>query len=112
MTDLFGAQIPVRDVREHPDIQAVARWVSRKGDEFTALGVTEKQQVAPLFMPGLGREELEDVLHKNRLVEQLCCYVREASIFWATASTPSAASEGELFVELIDQFVTYRLEPV
>lgn len=106
------AQLPVRDAREHPDIRAVARWVSRNGDAFTALGVTEKQQVGLLFMPGLKRDELEGLLLMSPLVEQLCSYVRETSTFWSAASTPSEVSEGELFFELIDQFVTYRLEPV
>lgn len=106
------AQLSVRDACEHPDIREIARWVSRNGNVFTGLGGTEKQQVAPLFMPGLRREELEDLLHKDSLVAELCCYMRQASTFWKAELKPVADSDGELFFELIDQLVTYRLEPV
>ena len=106
------AQLSVRDAREHPDIREIARWVSRNGNVFTGLGGTEKQQVAPLFMPGLRREELEDLLHKDSLVAELCCALSQASPFWKAELKPVADSDGELFFELIDQLVTYRLEPV
>lgn len=106
------AQLPVRDAREHPDIRVITRWVSSNRYAFTALEPAQKQQVAPLFMPGLGREELEGLLHTDSWVEQLCRHIRQTSTFWNAASTPVAASEGELFFELIDPFVTYRLEPV
>lgn len=106
------AQLTVRDAREHPDIRAVARWVSGHGQTFVALDPVQKQQIAQLFMPGLRRDELEDLRRASSLVGEVCHYIREVSTFWDTAATPTASSEGELFFELTDPSVTYRLEPV
>ncbi|MCV6291108.1 hypothetical protein OFL38_07475, partial [Pseudomonas aeruginosa] len=58
------------------------------------------------------RNPHEDLLHKDSLVAELCCYMRQASTFWKAELKPVADSDGELFFELIDQLVTYRLEPV
>lgn len=106
------AQLSVRDAREHPDIRAVARWVSGQGQAFVALDTAQKQMMAPLFMPGLGRDELDDLRHADGLVAEVCHYIREISTFWGASATPVASSEGELFFELTDPSVTYRLEPV
>ncbi|WP_435607961.1 hypothetical protein [Pseudomonas knackmussii] len=106
------AQLSVSDAREHPDIRAVARWVGSHGQALTALELVEKQRVAPLFMPGLGREELEHLRLAHSLVAEICHYVQEVSTFWSAAAKPVASSEGELFFELTDSSITYRLEPV
>lgn len=106
------AQLAVRDAREHPDIRTVSRWVSSHGQSLIELGPINKQQVAPLFMPGLVREEVERLRHSDSLVDEVCFHLREASTFWRTATPPTASAEGELFFELIDSTVTYQLEPV
>lgn len=106
------AQLTVRDAREHPDIRAVARWVSSHGQAFVALDPVQKQQVAPMFMPGLGRDELEGLRDADSLVAEVCHYISEVSTFWGAAATPVASSEGELFFELTDPSVSYRLELV
>lgn len=106
------AQLPVRDAREHPDIRAVARWVGSRGQSLIELDLTKKQQVAPLFMPGLVRDEVELLRHTDSLAAEACHYTREVSTFWTTATTPITSSEGELFFELIDSSITYWLEPV
>lgn len=106
------AQLSVRDAREHPDIRAVARWVSRQGQAFVALAPARKQRMAPLFMPGLGQDEVECLRDADSLVAEVCHYFKVASTFWGAETTSVASSEGELFFELTDPSVTYRLEPV
>ncbi len=106
------AQLTVRDAREHSDIKVVSRWVSGQGQAIVALGASQKQQLAQLFMPGLGRDELEGLRQADSLVVQVCDYISKASTFWGSAATPVASFEGELFFELADSSVTYRLEPV
>jgi hypothetical protein len=106
------AQLSVRDAREHPDIRAIARWVSRQGQAFVALDSARKHRMAPLFMPGLGQDEVECLRDADSLVAEVCHYFKMASTFWGAETTSVASSEGELFFELTDPSVTYRLEPV
>jgi len=106
------AQLTVRDAREHKDIKAVARWVSGHGQAIVALEAFQKQQMAQLFMPGLGRDELESLRRTDSLVGQVCDYISQASTFWNTAAKLVPSSEGELFFEIADPSFTYRLEPV
>ncbi len=106
------AQLPVRDAREHPDIRVVAKWVSGHGQALVALDPAQKQRMAPLFMPGLGRDEVEGLRDADSLVAEVCHCFKATSTFWGAATTPVASSEGELFFELTDPSVSYQLEPV
>ncbi len=106
------AQLTVRDAREHPDIRAVTRWVSAHRQVFTERDLAGKQQLAPLFMPGLMREELESLRQADSLVAEACQYFEEVSTFWEATMSPVVSSEGELFFELINSSGLYSLEPV
>lgn len=49
------AQLNVRDAREHPDIRLIGQCVRKHGRALSLLNLETKQLVAPLFMPGGGK---------------------------------------------------------
>lgn len=93
------AHLTVSDAREHPDIRLIGRWVSAHGQAFADLALAQKQLLAPLFMPGLCREELEILHHADSLIADICEYARQASTFWTSAQAEIGGSDGELFFE-------------
>lgn len=101
------AHLAVRDAREHPDIRLIGRWVSAHGEALTGLELAQKQQLAPLFMPGLRREELEILHQADSVVANLCEHVQQTSTFWPSAQAEIGSSEGELFFELQEHAVYY-----
>lgn len=105
------AHLTVSDAREHPDIRLIGRWVSAHGQAFADLALAQKQLLAPLFMPGLCREELEILHHADSLIADICEYARQASTFWTSAQAEIGGSDGELFFEL-QESATYCLEPL
>jgi len=106
------AQLQVTDARYHSDVRLISKWVSQHGQELTELPLAQKQEIAPLFMPGLHRHELTELWSNHALVAALCVYVRQRSSFWSSASNALQSSDGELFFELVGDNGFYRLEAV
>lgn len=106
------AQLQVTDARYHSDIRLISKWISQHGPELAELSLEQKQKLAPLFMPGLHRSELTELLNTHTLVAALCAYARQHSSFWSSASNTPQSSDGELFFELVGDADTYRLEAI
>ncbi len=110
--DIRIAQLLVRDAREHSDIRLISRWVGRHAQAIAQLELEKKQQLAPLFMPGLRADELEKLIFLDELVAEFCKYSSRCSTFWSEAASHSSSDEGELFFELISAEAFYYLEPM
>lgn len=106
------AQLEVVDARHHADIRLITQWLSRHSKELTEISVNQKRDIALLFLPGLKRDELENLRLESGVVHELCELARTHATFWAAASSVPRKGEGELFFELIDKSASYRLEPI
>ena len=83
------AQLQVTDARYHSDVRLISKWVRQ---ELTELPLAQKQEIAPLFMPGLHRHELTELWSNHALVAALCVYVRQRSSFWSERFTAGGAA--------------------
>jgi len=106
------AHLQVKDAREHSDIRLISQWVSKYGHALAELPMAAKHKLAPLFMPGLRRNELTDLWKADALVAELFTYVTQHSTFWSSASAVAQPTDGELFFELLGATDTYRLEAI
>lgn len=106
------AQLKVVDARHHADIRRITQWLSSHSKELTEISITQKRDLALLFLPGLKGDELEQLCSKRGLVHELCQMVLTTTTFWADASSEPRTGEGELFFELIGESASYRLEPI
>jgi hypothetical protein len=106
------AQLEVVDARHHADIRLITQWLSRHGKELTEIPVTQKRDIALLFLPGLKRDELENLRLESGVVHNLCEMARTHATFWTDASSVPRKGEGELFFELTEDDASYSLEPI
>ncbi|WP_247257740.1 hypothetical protein [Pseudomonas moorei] len=106
------AQLEVVDARHHADIRLITQWFSRHSKKLTEIPITQKRDIALLFLPGLKRDELETLRLESAVVHELCEVVQTHSTFWTDASSVPRKGEGELFFELIEEGAGYHLEPI
>jgi len=106
------AQLQVVDAKVHPDIKLVSGIVSRIGNQLAKINMQEKICVAPFFMPGLSKIEMEEITSVNALIYDIFMQIKEKSTFWLNASPIPNSSNGELFFELIGNSASYRLVAV
>ncbi len=102
-------QLPVKDAKLHQDVLVLQQFVNRKLGSWSALALAHKNELAPLFLPGVTRAELLEVMESSELLAEI---VREAAnrvTFWWPAGV--VKETGELFFE-IDEDNAYTLEPV
>jgi hypothetical protein len=101
-------QLSVADARYHPDVKKLQNAVHDKLAGKTPLRFDGKLALAPLFLPGMTRDELQVAMAGNAelrfLVEELAACVT----LWG--DTPDTAA-GELFFE-IGEDNAYTLHPV
>jgi hypothetical protein len=102
-------QLSVEDAKFHPDVLVLQQFVNRKLGSESAASLDRKLELAPLFLPGVTREELLEAMRGSaRLAE----FVQEAAAlvtFWWPQGT--VKETGELFFE-IDEDNVYVLEPI
>ena len=98
-------QLSVADARYHPDVKTLQKVAHDKLGGESPLSFNDKLALAPLFLPGITRNELMAAMEQNGqlhyLVEEL------ASLVTLWSDTPNSAV-GELFFE-IDEDNSYTL---
>lgn len=106
------AHIPIKDARYHQDISKIMRHViSSLGKDFSNMPIQEKSQHAPLFMPGVSKEELEDYFQRSSEGIQLANELKTLSTFWQEVANTPQHHDGELFFEVSDD-VVYSLKEI
>lgn len=101
-------QLSTPDARDHRDLKALQKLVHATWKDWGMRTMTAKLALAPLFLPGTTRAELEEAMAADPAVRILI----EAAVTAVTVWTdlPNAA-EGEIIFEL-GQGDSYTLEPV
>ena len=110
------AQISQKDARFHPDIKKLTSVVLG----FCGMGwadepASKRIGIAPLFIPAVSKEEIDELFSVIVNGENLAEIIRSTSIFWQDAKllTPNseklAYPDGEIFFEAFDG---YRLSQV
>lgn len=101
-------QLSVRDARYHDDLKTLQKLVHPAWKDWGTRTMTAKLVLAPLFLPGTTRAELEEAMAADPAVRTLI----EAAVAAVTVWTdPPNAEEGEIIFEL-GQGDSYTLEPV
>lgn len=103
-------QLPVKDAKEHEDIGVLQKAVNRKLRDWNNEGIVSKLALAPLFLPGISKKELQAAMRENALLREVVEDAITRVTFWS-ADQATVASTGELFFELVDGN-TATLHPV
>lgn len=94
-------QLSVTDARHHPDIKALQRVVhTTLGVDFASLPLPEKLVMAPLFLPGVSAEELDQAAVPGSPLRKVLDEAARVSTFWTGGDVLDPTSKGELFFEL------------
>jgi hypothetical protein len=101
-------QLSVADARYHPDVRALQRAAHARLAELAPAGLAGKLALAPLFVPGMTREELATAMAGNAVLRDLVAGLAALVTLWQDAPNTDA---GELFFE-IDEDNAYTLSPV
>ena len=98
------AHIQKKDAKEHEDIDHLRNAVfSAISGGFADLTLSEKMAYAPLFLPGVSKEEMSAAFAASPALQALEPVIRANSTFWQEASsTPQPHNSGELFFEMLD----------
>jgi hypothetical protein len=101
-------QLTVSDARYHPDIRRLQRIVNEQLRDWGAGGIGIKMALAPLFLPGIAKDELAAAMAGEPLLEKIVREAAAAVTLWSPA--PSTVSpDGELFFEIAeDNFYTLQ----
>lgn len=91
-------QIGVEDARDHPDVKAVLDAILRtlRLDDWAAAPLPHKLALAPLFLPGVTRDELATAVACDAL---LASVVRAAAGKVTIWTAPPCLARGEIFFE-------------
>lgn len=104
-------QIEVEDARYHRDVEAVQREILRRlrvGD-WAQAPLEHKLALAPLFLPGVTRAELQQALRRHALLAEVVDSAAAQVTLWTPPAAPNA--QGEIFFEL-DEGQGYVLHPL
>jgi hypothetical protein len=101
-------QLSVADARYHPDVKILQKAVHDKLAGPVAVGFEDKLALAPLFVPGMTRAELQAAMDGNAGLRGLVMELAALVALWK--DTPDSAL-GELFFE-IDEDNAYTLHPL
>lgn len=101
-------QLSVADARYHPDVKKLQKAVHDKLAGPVTVGLEEKLALAPLFVPGMTRDELQTAMEGNAGLRALVMELAVLVTLWK--DTPNLA-EGELFFEIYENNA-YHLYPV
>lgn len=105
-------QLSVPDAREHPDVVAFQKLLQKcLGRNFAGRTLLEKMELAPLLLPGVTAEELEEAATHSEILRDILAQTKQVSTFWQRAGQIDIASTGELFFELDDDN-SYTLHPL
>ena len=110
------AQAPQSDAKFHPDVKQLPKEILRfLGAEWTSMPARNRLDIAPLFLPAVSQEEVEETMLGIKGGNELREIIRTKCTFWqdakllTTVDSHSGHSEGEIFFEALDG---YHLSPV
>ncbi|WBS04096.1 hypothetical protein OU994_07370 [Pseudoduganella sp. SL102] len=101
-------QLSVVDARYHPDVKRLQRVVHDRLGGHPHIGLESKLALAPLFLPGVTRDELRSAMEGNTELDGLVKELAALVTLWT--DTPDTAV-GELFFE-IDEDNSYTLHQI
>lgn len=101
-------QLSVADARYHPDLTSLRHAVHAQLAGPAPLAFETRLALAPLFLPGVTRDELMAAMEKDAILRDFVESLASIVTFWG--DTPNIAS-GELFFE-IEEDNAYTLHPV
>lgn len=104
-------QIDVRDARYHVDIGEVQQAILAKlrAGTWSEAALEHKLALAPLFLPGVTRDELRQAMARDALLDATVRAAAERVTLWKRLAAPHP--EGEIFFEL-DEGQTFILHPL
>ena len=111
------AHIKAEDASKHDDSRKLRKGIfqlihgtSDKG--FSNLSASQKLPYASLFLPGLSKKEMGEILHATPQMQAIKRFVESKSTFWEQdiADSPQPHN-GELFFEMLDEG-QYRLKEI
>lgn len=104
-------QIGVKDARYHPDVEQVQQAVlgGLRKDGWSEAPLERKLALAPLFVPGVSREELRAAMAREPLLAAVVESAAARVTIWTRLPAPHP--EGEVFFEL-DQGQAFILHPL
>lgn len=103
------AQLKVTDARHHQDILKIRDLVQKHHAEWALLSMAQRQRFAILFTPGCSKEDWTKVIQEELVAAAFSHEASAISEFWQDASNDVRCSDGELFFEMDDETVNYRL---
>jgi hypothetical protein len=93
-------QLSVDDARKHADIPRLVSCVNRYLPQgWAASDLEHKLALAPLFMPGITRDELAHAMTRDALLRAVVTEAAQGVTIWDTQAHPPVAN-GELFFEI------------
>lgn len=101
-------QLSVADARYHKDVRRLQKAVHERLAALAPAGSAGKLALAPLFVPGMTRAELQAAMDGNAALRDLVLELADLVTVWKDTPDTSA---GELFFE-IDADNAYTLNPV
>jgi hypothetical protein len=103
-------QLTVNDARHHPDIRRLQQLVNKELRHWAAHALQAKLSLAPLFLPGISKDELGSAAAGDALLDALLRKAAGAVTIWSP-DPGKVNPDGELFFEIAeDNF--YTLDPV
>lgn len=106
------AHLIIKDAREHDDISRIMRHVNKYfGKDFSGLSIVDKSKHAPLYLPSVNKEDLEEYFQSLGDNYELAQSLKLVTQFWSDVTFEPKNHNGELFFEL-SPTGTYTLEPI
>jgi hypothetical protein len=103
-------QLTVSDARDHPDIKRLQQVVNESLRDWSSGELDSKLALAPLFLPGVTREDLGAAMARAPLLDSVVRKAAAEVTLW-TPGPDTISPDGELFFEIAeDNF--YTLQPV
>lgn len=101
-------QLSVADARYHRDLRTLQQAAHERLTKLVQSGLDARLALAPLFLPGLTRDELSGLMTGNAALREFVESLAAIVTVWS--DVPDTAT-GELFFEL-DEGNSYRLHPL
>ena len=89
-------QLSVTDARHHPDVGRLQRLVNSEWSAWASGNADSRLELAPLFLPGVTREELAAAMGASSLLRQVVNKAADHVTLWDDLP----AQDGELFFEI------------
>lgn len=103
-------QLTKKDAREYSDLRKIQSLVNEQLGKQAAAGLQDKLALAPLFLPGVTKEELASAMAGNAQLNELVQQAAALVTIW-TPDPAAISPDGELFFEIADDN-WYTLHPV